>query len=260
MVYLRAVSSLVSLSALATSSAFVAPGGNFIRASTKPNAVATALRCLSGRSAVVRPAASPRRPAARTMMMMSDTTAEAGVDEEAAAAPTGELTELARLEIRIGKIVEIARHPDAENLYVEKVDLGASEEEGPRTIVSGLVKFCEESDLLGREVVVLCNLKPVSMKGITSAGMLLCSSNEDHSKVEPLCPPAGVPLGELVTFEGHLPSPVDAGNRAGKAWKKASKTLVVDESNVAKFSGEKLPAVFMTSKGPITSPLPGSIS
>ena len=59
---------------------------------------------------------------------------------------------------------QIARHPDADNLYVEKVDLGAGEEEGPRTIVSGLVKFCEESDLLGREVVVLCNLKPVSMK------------------------------------------------------------------------------------------------
>lgn len=59
---------------------------------------------------------------------------------------------------------QIARHPDAENLYVEKVDLGAGEEEGPRTIVSGLVKFCEESDLLGREVVVLCNLKPVNMK------------------------------------------------------------------------------------------------
>lgn len=59
---------------------------------------------------------------------------------------------------------QIARHPDADSLYVEKVDLGAGEEEGPRTIVSGLVNFCEESDLLGREVVVLCNLKPVNMK------------------------------------------------------------------------------------------------
>lgn len=69
-----------------------------------------------------------------------------------------------------------------------------------------------------------------------SAGMLLCSSNEDHSKVSPLCPPAGVPLGELVSFEGHLSAPVDAGNRAGKAWKKASKTLVVNDSNV-RYSG-----------------------
>lgn len=60
--------------------------------------------------------------------------------------------------------MQISRHPDAESLYVEKVDVGAGEEEGPRTIVSGLVNFCEEADLLGRDVVVLCNLKPVSMK------------------------------------------------------------------------------------------------
>lgn len=64
---------------------------------------------------------------------------------------------------------QISRHPDADSLYVEKVDLGEEAGEdgeggGPRTIVSGLVNFCEESDLLGREVVVLCNLKPVSMK------------------------------------------------------------------------------------------------
>ncbi|CAM9162820.1 unnamed protein product [Ectocarpus sp. 6 AP-2014] len=260
---MRAVSSLVSLSALATSSAdsFVPAGGNAIRASTGKTNAAMALRCLSRArlTSSVRPQAALRRPTAvRTMMMMSD--AAVTEEEAAAAAPTGELTELARLEIRIGKIVEIARHPDADSLYVEKVDLGQGEEEGPRTIVSGLVNFCEESDLLGREVVVLCNLKPVNMKGVTSAGMLLCSSNEDHSKVEPLCPPEGVPLGELVTFDGHLPSPVDAGNRAGKAWKRASKTLAVDDSEEAKFTGEKLPATFMTSKGPITSPLPGSIS
>lgn len=49
-------------------------------------------------------------------------------------------------------------------MYVEKIDVGAGEEEGPRTIVSGLVNFCKESDLLGKDVVILCNLKPVSMK------------------------------------------------------------------------------------------------
>ena len=48
--------------------------------------------------------------------------------------------ELSKLEIRIGKIVEIAVHPEADSLYVEKVDIG--EPSGPRTIVSGLVKFC----------------------------------------------------------------------------------------------------------------------
>lgn len=62
--------------------------------------------------------------------------------------------------------------------------------------------------------------------------MLLCSNNEDHTKVEPLSPPSGVPPGELVTFEGHASSPVEAGNRAVKAWKRVSKTLEVNEDKV----------------------------
>lgn len=89
--------------------------------------------------------------------------------------------DLSCLEIRIGKIVDISTHPEAENLYVEKVDLG--ETEGPRTIVSGLVQYCAADSLLNRNVVVLCNLKPRALKGITSNGMLLCASNADHTKV-----------------------------------------------------------------------------
>ena len=72
------------------------------------------------------------------------------------------------LEIRVGKIVSIARHAEADTLYVEQVDLG--EPTGPRTIVSGLVQYCTEEQLLNREVIVLCNLKPRPIKGITSNG------------------------------------------------------------------------------------------
>ncbi|CAM9317082.1 unnamed protein product [Chrysoparadoxa australica] len=172
--------------------------------------------------------------------------------------PAGELTELSRLEMRVGKIVEVQRHPDADSLYVEKIDLG--EEGGPRTIVSGLVNFMKEEELQDRDVVVLANLKPVNMKGIESAGMVLCSSNADHTSVAPLDPPAGTPIGELLTFEGHRATPLDPGNRAGKAWKKVAKTVSVGEDKVAKFTGEVLPATFTTSKGPVTSELPGSIS
>lgn len=85
------------------------------------------------------------------------------------------------LEIRIGKIIEIGKHPEADSLYVEKVDLG--EASGPRTIVSGLVEYCTSEYLLNRGVVVLCNLKPRALKGITSQGMLLCSSNKADGKV-----------------------------------------------------------------------------
>lgn len=98
------------------------------------------------------------------------------------------ISELSRLEIRVGKIVEIGRHPEADGLYVESVDCG--DLEGPRTIVSGLVEFCTAEQLMNRNVIVLCNLKPRALKGITSAGMLLCASNADKTKVDPLIPPA----------------------------------------------------------------------
>lgn len=122
-----------------------------------------------------------------------------------AAPPAEELTELSRLEIRVGKIVEIAKHPEADSLFVEKVDCG--EASGPRTIVSGLVKYCTAEQLLNRKVTVLCNLKPRALVGITSAGMLLCASSADGSQVEPLLPPDDAALGVLVTFVGHKAAP-----------------------------------------------------
>lgn len=49
-------------------------------------------------------------------------------------------------------------------------------------------------------MVVLCNLKPRNMRGIKSNGMLLCASNEAHTKVEPLMPPEGSKVGERVAY------------------------------------------------------------
>jgi methionine--tRNA ligase beta chain len=80
----------------------------------------------------------------------------------------------ARLNIRVGKIVEVKKHPDADSLYVEKIDLG--EPNGPRTIVSGLVNFVPLNEMENRMVVILANLKPANLRGISSHGMVLCAS------------------------------------------------------------------------------------
>lgn len=96
-------------------------------------------------------------------------------------ANVAKVSDLSNLEIRIGQIVEIAKHPEADSLYIEKVDVGEST--GPRTIVSGLVAYCSIEQMLNRKVIVLCNLKPRAFKGITSQGMLLCASNADHTQV-----------------------------------------------------------------------------
>jgi methionine--tRNA ligase beta chain len=174
----------------------------------------------------------------------------------APASPEAEVTELSRLEIRVGKIVEIAKHPEADSLYVEKVDCG--EPTGPRTIVSGLVQYCTVEQMQDRKVVVLANLKPRALKGIESHGMLLCASTGEEAdrKVEPLAPPADAVPGELITFAGHKPQPEPPGNRASKAYSKLADDFFVNESGQATYKGTP----FMTPQGPCTASLKGKIS
>lgn len=76
--------------------------------------------------------------------------------------------------MRVGKILSVAQHPEAERLFVEQIDCG--DEAGPRTVVSGLVGKVAPEALEGRMVVVVCNLKPSKMRGVLSSAMLLCAS------------------------------------------------------------------------------------
>jgi len=151
-----------------------------------------------------------------------------------------------RLDIRIGKIVEVSKHPDAEKLYVEKIDLG---EPSPRTIVSGLVDFVPEEKMLNRMVVVLCNLKPAKMRGVESKGMVLCSSREDPREVEPLAVPEGSSVGDKVVVEGEKEGqPDEVLNPKKKVWEKLSVDLKTNAEGFAQWQGSNL----VTGKGNIT--------
>lgn len=90
------------------------------------------------------------------------------------------------IDLRVGKILSCERHPDADTLYVEKIDVG---EEEPRSIISGLVEFVPIEQMQERRVVVVCNLKARNMRGVRSHGMVLCASDDKHETVEPLLPP-----------------------------------------------------------------------
>merc|ERR1711976_483898 len=151
-----------------------------------------------------------------------------------------------RLDMRIGKIVEVSRHPDAEKLYVEKIDLG---EPSPRTVVSGLVDFVPEDKMLNRLVVVLCNLKPAKMRGIESCGMVLCSSRAEPKEVEPLNVPEGSAPGDKVVVEGEKEGmPDEVLNPKKKVWEKLSEDLKVSGEGFAQWQGNDL----VTPKGKIT--------
>jgi methionyl-tRNA synthetase len=75
------------------------------------------------------------------------------------------------VQLRVAKIVGVERHPNAEKLYIEKLDLG----DEYRTIVSGLVPYYSAEELLGRNIIVVANLEPANLRGVESCGMLLAA-------------------------------------------------------------------------------------
>jgi methionyl-tRNA synthetase len=79
------------------------------------------------------------------------------------------------VDLRVAKIVKIERHPKADKLYIETLDDGSGQE---RVIVSGLVPFYKEEELLGKHIVLVSNLKPAKLRGVESRGMLLAASRK----------------------------------------------------------------------------------
>ncbi|KAH8104556.1 nucleic acid-binding protein [Cristinia sonorae] len=106
------------------------------------------------------------------------------------------------IDLRVGKIVDIKVHPDADGLYIEQIDFG--EETGPRTVVSGLVKYIPIDEMRDQYLVGVCNLKPANMRGVKSFAMVLCATHKDGKEagIELVRPPAGSKPGERIYFEG----------------------------------------------------------
>nr|CAH7756021.1 unnamed protein product [Callosobruchus chinensis] len=128
------------------------------------------------------------------------------------------------------------KHPEADALYVEKIDLG---EEKPRTIVSGLVNFIPIEEMQNRMVVVLCNLKPAKMRGVESQGMVLCA--DDPKQVETLIPPEGAIPGERIYIENFEDGkPDEVLNPKKKVWEKLQVDLKTNSDCIAQWQGNNL--------------------
>ncbi|KAH9620568.1 hypothetical protein KSS87_002105 [Heliosperma pusillum] len=160
---------------------------------------------------------------------------------KAKSAPEPEIT-ISRLDIRVGQITKVQKHPDADSLYVEEIDVG---EAAPRTVVSGLVNFIPIEKMQNRKVCVLCNLKPATMRGIKSHAMVLAASDSEHTKVELVDPPEDAQIGERVKFPGFEGEPDDLLNPKKKVWETLQVDLNTDSNLVARF--KDLP--FTTSTG-----------
>ena len=141
------------------------------------------------------------------------------------------------IDLRVGHILRAIPHPNADSLYVSTIDCG-DPPDAPntnldemtgltvRTVCSGLNGLIPLADLQDRLIVAVCNLKPVTMRGVKSAAMVLAASprlrpeEEDTHKgpVELVNPPKDAKAGERVYFEGWEGESEGQLNPKKKVW------------------------------------------
>ena len=114
--------------------------------------------------------------------------------EQPQAAPAGPFAMFRRMDLRVGTVVEVSDHPDAEKLFVLKVDCGEGE---PRQLVTNLKWRYTAEEMMGRRLIVISNLKPAKFRGVQSMGMLTAADDENlgGETVHLLAPSCDIPNG-----------------------------------------------------------------
>jgi len=99
-----------------------------------------------------------------------------------------------KLEIRVAKVLEVNPHPNADRLYVLKTALGVVESKNETTgetistpevreIVAGIRPYYQPEELVGKQVIVLVNLEPATIRGVQSNGMVLAVKDGDKLSI-----------------------------------------------------------------------------
>ncbi|WP_293894950.1 methionine--tRNA ligase [Flavobacterium sp.] len=109
--------------------------------------------------------------------------------------PTTTFEDFAKLDLRVGTIVEAEKMPKANKLLVLKVDTGLD----VRTIVSGIAEHFSLEEVIGKRVTVLINLAPRALRGVESEGMILMTSNAEGKLIFVNPDGDGVDNGALIS-------------------------------------------------------------
>src|SRR5690606_1841124 len=99
-------------------------------------------------------------------------------EEKSSVEPQKEICQFddfAKIDLRVGTIIEAEKMPKADRLLILKVDTGID----VRTIVSGIAEHFTPEEVIGKRVTVLTNLAPRKLRGVESEGMLLLTQNKD---------------------------------------------------------------------------------
>ncbi|KAI5609291.1 hypothetical protein C0J50_6293, partial [Silurus asotus] len=141
--------------------------------------------------------------------------------------------DISRVDLRIGRVLTVRKHPDSESLYVQEVDVGDSGV--PRTVVSELANHVPPEQLQDTLVVLLCNVRPVKVRGVQSQARVLCAVNQH--RMEPLAPPTSSQPGDRVTFQTYPGEAERELNPKRHVWERLLPDLRTDERGVATYKG-----------------------
>ena len=102
------------------------------------------------------------------------------------------IDDVMKLDLRIADIIAAEAHPNADKLVVLRIAIG----EEKRQIVAGIRKFYTPEELVGKKIVVIANLQPVTLRGVESQGMLLAANTDE--KIVLLVPENDIPSGAKI--------------------------------------------------------------
>ena len=115
----------------------------------------------------------------KKMMEEIEAELDAKEDKQEAEESFVSIDDFAKLDIRAGKVLESKAVEGSDKLLVSKIDIG----EKVLQVVSGIAKSYKPEEFIGRTVAVICNLKPVKLRGVLSEGMVLAASDKKGIKV-----------------------------------------------------------------------------
>jgi len=147
-----------------------------------------------------------------------------------------------KMDLRVAKILDVRDHPQAEKLYMLHIDLGKL---GKRVIVAGMKPYYKKDEIKGKNIIVVTNLKPAKIRGITSNGMLLAA--EDDNIVSLLNPGESKP-GSDITVQGIKKEPETT--LEFEDFQKLS--MQIDKDNKATYNGK----ILKSEKGDVFSDKP----
>ena len=124
----------------------------------------------------------------------ADKAASGAKEKKSASKEAITIDDFAKVELKVGTVIACEKHPKADKLLVEQVDLG----DETRQIVSGIAKFYSPEAMIGQKVVVVTNLKPVKLRGVESQGMILCAAQEDDADLSLVTIAKDLPNGTIV--------------------------------------------------------------